>query len=155
MERLTDELGLVFARRGIWHRLEEIPAENRRLFRWNQTMRDAGLAEDSVMLDFTVDAGHGVFYLGLIRIPPQYRGKGAATELIGLMKGYALMRHFVIILESSPENYDFWHAEHFSSFLYEKSGFWMMGYGGESKQVYRVKWAQFKSARFSGEPAIM
>ncbi|RXT14959.1 hypothetical protein [Ammoniphilus sp. CFH 90114] len=122
----------------------EIEHGDRHLFRWNETMRDAGMAEDNVMLDFNVDNLHEAIYLGLIRIPHLYRAHGIGEEIVNLLKLYAKDHHYSILLESAPENMQFWQKMHFSTFLYEDYGFWMMGYGAKNKQLFKVKWNQMK-----------
>jgi hypothetical protein len=50
----------------------------------------------------------------------------------------------IIILESAPENLIFWQKMHFSTFLFESYGFYMMGYGAKNKLYYKVKWQQLR-----------
>jgi GNAT superfamily N-acetyltransferase len=144
---LVEELQFIFADNHMDFELKE--KNNRFLFRWNEIMRDAVMGADCVLLDFNLDANNEVIFLGLIRIPKQYRGKGIGGRLIRIIKKYAREHHFSIILESAPENLIFWQKMHFSVFFYEVYGFWMMGYGGKSKQFFKVKWAQIKPSLYS------
>lgn len=143
MEELIAEIKEILDRHGIYYEYEEAP-NHRHIFRYNEIMRDAGMVADNVILDFNIDPLHEALFLGLIRIPPAYRSKGIGVEIIETFKRFATEHHFSIILESAPENLAFWQKMHFSHFLFEDYGFWMMGYGGKSKQMFKVKWSQMK-----------
>ena len=140
---LISEVEKIFQKHNIFFSYELQP-HNRHLFRWNETMRDAGMAADNVMLDFNIDDIHEAIYLGLIRIPQPYRSHGIGEEMVNLLKLYAKEHHYSILLESAAENMLFWQKMHFSTFLFEEYGFWMMGYGGKNKQLFKVKWSQMK-----------
>lgn len=144
---LISELQDIFKQNDIYFEYEE--KNNRHLFHWNDVMRDAGMVADSVLLDFNIDLEHEIIFLGLIRIPRINRGRGIGATLVRTIKRYAKEKHFSIILESAPENLLFWQKMHFSTFLFEDYGFWMMGYGGKSKQFFKVKWSQIKSILYS------
>ncbi|HJV45696.1 MAG TPA: GNAT family N-acetyltransferase [Bacillota bacterium] len=144
---LISEMKRLLEENDITYEYEE--KNHRHLFRWNDVMRDAGMVADNVLLDLNIDAEHEVIFLGLIRIPRTTRGKGLGAQLVKAMKKYAREQHFAIILESAPENLLFWQKMHFSTFLYEDYGFWMMGYGGKSKQYFKVKWLQIKPHLYS------
>lgn len=143
MVDLIHELKNIFENHEIYYTYE-LTQHNRHMFRWNDTMRDAGMVADNVILDFNIDSTHEAIFLGLLRIPHSYRNKGIGEEVVKLFKHYAKEHHYSILLESAPENLLFWQKMHFSSFLYEEYGFWMMGYGGKNKQMFKVKWSQMK-----------
>lgn len=148
MQELLNDIKEILDRHGIFYEYEYI-ANNRHLFRWNEVMRDAGMVADNVILDFNIDPIHEALFLGLIRIPHPNRGSGIGQEMVELLKLFAKKHHYSIILESVPEKQLFWQKMHFSSFLFEENGFWMMGYGGKSKQMYKVKWSQIKPFLYS------
>lgn len=148
MVNLIEDLKLIFTESEIYFEFEE-KKNHRFLFRWNEVMRDAGMVADNVILDFNMDSIHEGIFLGLIRIPHPYRGKRIGEKVVKLFKQYAKENHFSILLESAPENIIFWQKMHFSSFLFEEYGFWMMGYGGKNKQHFRVKWSQMKPVIYS------
>lgn len=151
MEQLINEIKNILDTHNIYFEYESM-ANNRHLFRWNEVMRDAGMVADNVILDFNIDPIHEALFLGLIRIPPPYRAHGIGLEIVNLFKRYATEHHYSILLESAPENLSFWQKMHFSYFLFEDYGFWMMGYGGKSKQMFKVKWSQIKPFLYSDAP---
>ena len=148
MKDIIVEIKAIFMKHGIYYTYEAQPNQ-RHLYRWNETMRDAGMAADNVMLDINLDDLHEAVFLGLIRIPHAYRSHGIGEEIIQLLKNYAQEYHYSILLESAPENMLFWQKMHFSCFMYEDYGFWMMGYGGKNKQLFKVKWTQMKPYLYS------
>ncbi|WP_027417316.1 N-acetyltransferase [Aneurinibacillus terranovensis] len=122
----------------------ESKGEDHYIYRTNEEMRDAGITPDNVMLDFNLDQKNEALFLGMIRIPHSYRNQSVGAKLVLVMKEFAKENHWVIILESAPENLLFWQKMHFSTFLYESYGFWMMGYGAKNKLAFKVKWQQMK-----------
>ncbi|AMA73703.1 MULTISPECIES: N-acetyltransferase [Aneurinibacillus] len=140
---IFEEFQRVFETHGIPYHPEK-KGEYRYLYRTDEEMRDAGMTADNIMLDLFFDNKNEAMFLGMIRIPHKHRGKNIGANLVRIMKEYAKERHWVIILESAPENLLFWQKMHFSSFMYETYGFWMMGYGAKSKLVFKVKWTQMK-----------
>lgn len=122
----------------------EDKGEGHYIYRTTEEMRDAGITPDNAMLDFNLDEKNEGLFLGIIRVPHQHRGKYVGQRLIRIMKEFAKENHWVIILESAPENLIFWQKMHFSTFMYESYGFWMMGYGAKNKFVFKVKWQEIK-----------
>jgi GNAT superfamily N-acetyltransferase len=123
--------------------------DNRVLFRWNELMYDPGLGAHNVMLDYTIDPGDNDIYLGLIRIPAAYRGKGIGTEIVETIKRYAEEIRYSVLLESADENLDFWKKESFAAFLHDEYGFWIMGYGGEGKRQWMENWQHMRSELYA------
>ncbi|WP_135548074.1 GNAT family N-acetyltransferase [Paenibacillus cymbidii] len=133
------------------HRIDfefEAVAGNRFIFHWHDVMYDPGLSAQNVMLDYTLDSQDRDIFLGLIRLPAEYRGRGIGAEIVEAMKHYATESGYTIILESADENTDFWLKEHFATFLHEDYGFWIMGYGGENRQKWLNDWQHIKSGLY-------
>ncbi|RKD24054.1 hypothetical protein BEP19_06500 [Ammoniphilus oxalaticus] len=151
MIELIEDIKKIFDRHRIYYKYERA-SKDRHLFRWNDMMRDAGMVADNVILDINIDELHEAIFIGLIRVPHPYRAKGIGKEIIDTFKRYAIEHHFSILVESAPENLPFWQKMHFSIFLFEDYGFWMMGYGGKSKQMFKVKWSQMKPFLYDDEP---
>ncbi|WCN36908.1 hypothetical protein [Aneurinibacillus uraniidurans] len=140
---LLRKIGQILEANDIPYQLEN-PAEGHYLYRTVEEMRDAGMTPDNVVLDLFFDFKNEAVFLGMIRIPHKLRGRNIGADIVRLMKEYAIENHWVVILESAPENLLFWQKMHFSSFMYETYGFWMMGYGAKSKLIFKVKWTQMK-----------
>ncbi|WP_152667738.1 hypothetical protein [Aneurinibacillus tyrosinisolvens] len=140
---LLDEFEQIFKQNEIPYTLE-IKAEGHYAYRTDEEMRDAGIAPDNVILDIVLDEKNEALFLGMIRVPHKKRGQNIGARLVQAMKNFAKENHWVVILESAPENLLFWQKMHFSSFMYETYGFWMMGYGAKSKLIFKVKWTQMK-----------
>lgn len=147
LQELTDTIQQIFVKHQIAFEFEAAGG-NRFLFHWNRVMYDPGLSAQNVMLDYTIDPEDGDIYLGLIRIPAEYRGKGIGMELVEAFKRYATETGYAIILESADENTDFWLKEHFATFLHEDYGFWIMGYGGDDRQKWLNNWRHIKSGMY-------
>ncbi|WP_276912697.1 hypothetical protein [Aneurinibacillus aneurinilyticus] len=141
--KILREFERVFETHRIPYHLEQ-KEEHHYLYRTEEEMRDAGMTPDNVMLDLFFDHKNEAMFLGMIRVPHKLRGKNIGADIVTIMKEFAKEHHWVIILESAPENLLFWQKMHFSSFMYETYGFWMMGYGAKSKLIFKVKWTQMK-----------
>jgi hypothetical protein len=145
---ILQEFEQVFNDRGIPYTLED-KGEGHYIYRTTEEMRDAGITPDTAMLDFNLDTKHEALFLGMIRVPHQNRGQHIGKQLVRIMKEFAKKYHWVIVLESAPENLLFWQKMHFSSFMYETYGFWMMGYGAKNKFVFKVKWLDMKKQLYA------
>ena len=55
----------------------------------------------------------------------------------------------IYALDQKQENLTFWQKMHFSTFLFESYGFYMMGYGAKNKLYYKVIWQQFRKELYS------
>ncbi|ERI05894.1 N-acetyltransferase [Aneurinibacillus aneurinilyticus] len=141
--KILREFERVFETHRIPYHLEQ-KEEHHYLYRTEEEMRDAGMTPNNVMLDLFFDHKNEAMFLGMIRVPHKLRGKNIGADIVTIMKEFAKEHHWVIILESAPENLLFWQKMHFSSFMYETYGFWMMGYGAKSKLIFKVKWTQMK-----------
>jgi len=146
---IFQEIEGIFTANGIPFTSEFIEKENRWIYRTDKEIIDAGITPANVMLDFILNENLEVLFLGMIRLPRQKRGQGIGKQLVTALKKYVRERHWVIILESAPENLLFWQKMHFSNFLYESYGFYMMGYGAKTKLIYKIKWQQLKKELYT------
>jgi GNAT superfamily N-acetyltransferase len=127
METLMKRLKRVLDEHRVFNEWEACD-HGRTLVHFNETMYDAGLGAGDVLLDYTIDSTHHGLYIGLIRLPRAYRGRGLGAKMVEEMKHWARERSYSIILESADENLTFWEKEHFAHLLHEDYGFWIMGY---------------------------
>jgi GNAT superfamily N-acetyltransferase len=146
---IFQEIESIFKENGIPFSCEYIESENRWVYKTDEEMIDAGITPDNVMLDFILNEHLECLFLGMIRIPHSKRGLGIGAKLVKALKIYVKEKHWVIILESAPENLTFWQKMHFSTFLFESYGFYMMGYGAKNKLYYKVKWQQLRKELYS------
>ncbi len=146
---IFQEIEGIFEENGIPYTSEYLESENRWVYKTNEEMIDAGITPDNVMLDFILNEHLEALFLGMIRIPHHKRGLGIGEKLVRSLKNYVKEHHWIIILESAPENLIFWQKMHFSTFLFESYGFYMMGYGAKNKLYYKVIWQQFRKELYS------
>lgn len=114
---IFQEIESIFTENEIPYTCEYLESENRWVYKTNKEMIDAGISPDDVMLDFILNEHYEILFLGMIRIPHQKRGLGIGRNLVSALKNYVKEKHWVIILESAPENLIFWQKMHFSTFF--------------------------------------
>lgn len=146
---IFQEIENIFKENDIPYTFEKLDSEHRCIYRTDQEMIDAGITPDNVMLDFIFNEKNESLFLGMIRIPHAKRGLGIGERLVKVFKEYSKHFHWVIILESAPENLIFWQKMHFSTFLFETYGFYMMGYGAKNKLYFKVKWQELRKQIYS------
>jgi GNAT superfamily N-acetyltransferase len=115
-------------------------------FHLDQTMYDVGISAGKNTLDVFYDEGQRILFIGLLRLPPQMKGKGLSTEIVNQLKEYAKDHGFTLFLDACGDCDFFWEKQGFKRIKRNEHGFMIMGHSPTGDEI-RKKWDEFQQSK--------
>ena len=115
-------------------------------FHLDETMYDVGITAGKNTLDVFFDEGQRILFIGLLRLPPQMKGKGLSTQIIDHLKEFSHSHEFTLFLDACGDCDFFWEKQGFRRIMRNEHDFMIMGYSPANADL-KERWKDFQQSK--------